>query len=51
MFDASGKVLDQTCSDNPIVSLHEVNGFNSMIYSMLHQLINSNIMKDKQNGN
>jgi len=51
MFDVSGKVLDQTCSDTPIVSLHEVNGFNSTVYSMIHKFINSNIMKDKQNGN
>lgn len=51
MFDVSGKILDQTCSNTPFVSLHEANGFNAVVYSMLHKFINSNIMKDKQNGN
>jgi hypothetical protein len=51
MFDVSGKIVTQTCSDTPFVSLHEASGFNSVVYSMLYKFINSNIMKDKQNGN
>jgi len=47
LFDISGNVLEQTCSNNSLVSLNDADGFNSMIYHMIHKFINSEIMKDK----
>ena len=51
LFDASGRVLSQTCSSLSFCNMLDSSGFESLIYDFIEKFIYSDVMKEKDDGN
>jgi hypothetical protein len=51
LFDVSGRVLSQTCSEFSFYNMLKCDGLEAIFYDFVGKFIESDVMKDKENAN